>query len=228
MSDVSQTTQADLAQDALIKQRRALACVARDLYEGAVLEIVPVDGSAEKYLCFRLAGEEMPEMPMLSDTLQANQSGLYISGEMYQTGTPKPGNVPRERTWMGIGSLDDVLITLASFGDLERLLQAHQVQMGFRATQQVPRNRGVVRLDICDFGEFARSQWDVQVHGALRKMGCTADGAKEMMVGCKAHFDELWLEGACANSAAKRAEEKAAGEPEDLDEGYFKQRKFRR
>lgn len=193
-------------------QRHALGAVVRNLFEGAVLEIVPVDGSAEKYLCFRMGGEELPELPLLDDVLEALQSGLYLSGESYQAGGPEQGKLPVARRWLGMGSLDEVLMTLESFGNLDRLLEAHQLQMGFRATQNVPRDRGVVRLDVSDFGEYARGQWNAEVSLALRKLGASQEGVKKMMADYKDQFDNLWTDTATPEFAAKSVESVAAAD----------------
>jgi hypothetical protein len=97
-------------------ERRALTLLVAKLFDGVVVSI-PVDVGITKQLCFRMAGEELPELPE-GESLAASENSLFVSGEVFS------GGKLLKRTWLGMGPLDEVLITLDSLGGSRRILKA--------------------------------------------------------------------------------------------------------
>lgn len=95
-------------------ERRALSLMVSKLFDGAVLQIPVADGVV-KQLCFRMAGEKLPDQP-LGESLKASENSLFISGEVFS------GGKLLKRTWLGMGPLDEVLVTLKHLGGTKKIL----------------------------------------------------------------------------------------------------------
>lgn len=97
-------------------ERRGLDVMVARLFEGVTLSFRD-QRAGSKFLCFRMAGEELPDVPRSEQAFEASESGLFITGETY-----KAGEV-RTRTWLGIGPLEEILVRLEDLGDPRKLLR---------------------------------------------------------------------------------------------------------
>jgi hypothetical protein len=96
-------------------ERRALTKLVAALFDGAVI-VLPDSKAGVKFLCFRMDGELLPEVP-LGRPARAADNSLFISGESYVAGRVD------SRTWLGTGPLDEILVTLNAFGgDVRQML----------------------------------------------------------------------------------------------------------
>lgn len=114
-------------------QRRALTNMVSALFDGAMISVRVQDGGV-KYLCFRMGGEALPVIPD-GESLEASQNSLFLSGEVFH------GGKLSHRTWLGMGQLDELLITLESLGDVRELLTAFQHTASIRAALGVSRDK---------------------------------------------------------------------------------------
>lgn len=107
-------------------ERRALSKLVGKLFDGAVI-VLPDSKAGVKFLCFRMAGEVLPDVA-LGRPAKARETGLFISGESYVAGRVD------SRTWLGTGSLDEILITLQAFGgDVRQMLNRFLHEASVRA-----------------------------------------------------------------------------------------------
>lgn len=111
-------------------ERRALTKLVSALFEGAVIAL-PDSKAGVKFLCFRMDGELLPEVP-LGRPARAADNSLFISGESYVAGRVD------SRTWLGTGPLDEILVTLNAFGgDVRQMLNRFLHESATRAAMGV-------------------------------------------------------------------------------------------
>lgn len=105
-------------------ERRALSKLVGKLFDGAVIAL-PREADEEKFVCFRMKGEEIPVVP-LGEPGKASDTGLFMSGESYIGGRVST------RLWLYVGALDEVLRVLEHFGDVRQLLARFQFESSAR------------------------------------------------------------------------------------------------
>ena len=130
--------------------RTRLAKLVGALYQGQSLMIPATRGEHHPtYITFRLAGEELPDLPLSDPELSfsATDNAIFISAATY-VGVPGHGNTPIDYRWMGSGQLDEILITLQRFGDVPDFLEAWSAQSAFRAGMNVPVERGFLEVHL--------------------------------------------------------------------------------
>lgn len=114
-------------------QKQALASMVAALFSGAALSFGLPD-RMRKFMCFRMTGEQLPHLPLQDgqdgDSV-ARGTGLYLSGDVH-AGAPAQGVQPQSRCWLGHGSLDEILVTLADLGDAGQILDEFHRQLSFR------------------------------------------------------------------------------------------------
>lgn len=190
-------------------QRRALSNIVTALFDGVTLCVSRQGECANaKYLCFRMAAEALPRVPGLKESLEAAETGLYMTGDITRNGALTG------RTWLGTGPLDEILVTLDQFGDAGPTLE--QINDSLRGQADM-----LERVNIESFGDMSVVM--VSLEGPLQQTIAMSDQEFEAYMfgdGCTVAEHDGWVvetHGATAAEATKIVYLRFDDDQEDVD-----------